>query len=137
MTAANAERVALVTGAARGQGLAIVERLRQIDLGSLELGIEGRQHFERAMQLRQDMVNPRLGLAELQVMSGEYQNALDTTEGILSLHGRWSDWTSEDDQITLPALPTLHPAFLLRQPGAKKKAWADLMTLMRRLEPSP
>ncbi len=63
------------------------------------------------------------------------KSMLNTTEGILSLHGRWSDWTSEDGEITLPALPTLHPAFLLRQPAAKKKAWADLMTLIKRLEP--
>jgi uracil-DNA glycosylase len=34
----------------------------------------------------------------------------------------------------LPALPTLHPAFLLRQPAAKKKAWLDLLTLTERLD---
>ena len=34
----------------------------------------------------------------------------------------------------LPALPTLHPAFLLRQPGAKKRAWQDLLTLTERLD---
>ena len=32
----------------------------------------------------------------------------------------------------MQAMPTLHPAFLLRQPGAKKRAWADLLTLTER-----
>jgi DNA polymerase len=60
---------------------------------------------------------------------------LKREEGILSLHGRWLDWTSKDNSLTIPALPTLHPAFLLRQPAAKKKAWADLLTLKSRLDP--
>lgn len=62
------------------------------------------------------------------------KHLLKRTEGILSLRGRWFEWRSEDGQIELPALPTLHPAFLLRQPAAKKKAWEDLMTLTERLD---
>jgi uracil-DNA glycosylase len=31
-------------------------------------------------------------------------------------------------------MPTLHPAFLLRQPAAKKRAWADLLILSERLD---
>jgi DNA polymerase len=59
---------------------------------------------------------------------------LKKDEGILSLRGRWFEWTSEDGALELPALPTLHPAFLLRQPGAKKRAWQDLLTLAERLD---
>jgi DNA polymerase len=55
-------------------------------------------------------------------------------EGILSLRGRWHEWRSADGTLELPALPTLHPAFLLRQPAAKKRAWADLLTLTERLD---
>ena len=55
-------------------------------------------------------------------------------EGILSLRGRWMDWKSADGSLELPALPTLHPTFLLRQPGAKKHAWSDLLTLTERLD---
>lgn len=62
------------------------------------------------------------------------KHMLQRTEGILTLHGRWFEWRSSDGQIELPALPTLHPAFLLRQPAAKKKAWEDLMTLTERLD---
>jgi len=59
---------------------------------------------------------------------------LKRDEGILSMRGRWFDWRAEEGGLTLPAMPTLHPAFLLRQPGAKKKAWTDLLALTRRLE---
>jgi len=76
------------------------------------------------------LVRPRLLL-----LSGgaAAKSVLQRAEGILSLRGRWLDWRSADGAQTLPALPTLHPAFLLRQPAAKKKAWADLLTLTERL----
>jgi DNA polymerase len=32
-----------------------------------------------------------------------------------------------------PALPMFHPAYLLRNPGAKREAWADLLALQARL----
>lgn len=59
---------------------------------------------------------------------------LKKDEGILSLRGRWFEWRSADGALELPAMPTLHPAFLLRQPAAKKRAWADLLTLVERLD---
>ncbi len=59
---------------------------------------------------------------------------LQRPEGILALRGRWFDWSSADGAVTLPTLPTLHPAFLLRQPAAKKRAWADLLMLSERLD---
>jgi DNA polymerase len=65
------------------------------------------------------------------------KHVLKTSDGILSLRGRWFEWKSEDGALELPALPTLHPAFLLRQPAAKKKAWEDLMSLAERLDRPP
>lgn len=59
---------------------------------------------------------------------------LKKDQGILSMRGRWHEWRSTDGALELPALPTLHPAFLLRQPPAKKQAWADLLTLTERLD---
>ena len=59
---------------------------------------------------------------------------LKKDEGILSLRGRWFEWRASDGNLELPALPTLHPAFLLRQPAAKKRAWSDLLTLTERLD---
>lgn len=82
---------------------------------------------ERAIAL----VQPRLLLC----VGGPSSKAmLKREEGILSLRGRWIEWRSSDGQIELPALATLHPAFLLRQPAAKKMAWADLLTLSERLD---
>ncbi|MDP1632135.1 MAG: uracil-DNA glycosylase [Caulobacter sp.] len=82
--------------------------------------------LERAIQL----VKPRMLLL---VGGASAKSVLKREEGILSLHGRWFEWHGEDGAV-LPALPTLHPAFLLRQPAAKKKAWADLLTLTERLD---
>lgn len=62
------------------------------------------------------------------------KSLLRKDEGILSLRGRWFEWRSNDGTLELPAMPTLHPAFLLRQPGAKKRAWSDLLTLTERLD---
>ena len=83
--------------------------------------------LERAIAL----VQPRLLLL---VGGASAKSVLQKAEGILSLRGRWFDWTSSDGSLTRPALPTLHPAFLLRQPMAKKKAWQDLSTLAERLD---
>jgi DNA polymerase len=83
--------------------------------------------LERAIAL----VSPKLLLL---AGGAAAKSVLQRSEGILSLRGRWFDWRSSDETMSLPALPTLHPAFLLRQPAAKKKAWADLLTLTERLD---
>ena len=83
--------------------------------------------LERAIAL----VNPKL----LLLVGGASAKAmLKTNDGILGLHGRWFEWRSSDGALEIPALPTLHPAFLLRQPAAKKKSWEDLLTLVERLD---
>ena len=58
---------------------------------------------------------------------------LKTEDGILSLRGQWRDWRPSEGGETYPALPMLHPAFLLRQPQAKARAWQDLLSLSARL----
>jgi DNA polymerase len=83
--------------------------------------------LERAIAL----VKPR---ALLLVGGAAAKSVLNKDEGILSLRGRWFEWRPADGSMELPALPTLHPAFLLRQPGAKKRAWQDLLTLAERLD---
>jgi uracil-DNA glycosylase len=77
------------------------------------------------------LVLPRMLLL---VGGASAKSLLKRDEGILSLRGRWFEWKSVDGSVELPAMPTLHPAFLLRQPGAKKKAWQDLLTLTERLD---
>jgi len=77
------------------------------------------------------LVAPRVLLL---VGGASAKSVLQRGEGILTLRGRWFDWRSADGALDIPALPTLHPAFLLRQPVAKKKAWQDLLTLVERLD---
>lgn len=47
--------------------------------------------------------------------------------GITRLRGQWTEAQG------LPALPMFHPAYLLRNPAAKREAWADLLALRARL----
>lgn len=48
--------------------------------------------------------------------------------GILRLRGQWVQ------AFGRPALPMTHPSYLLRNPTAKREAWADLLSLQARLE---
>lgn len=50
-------------------------------------------------------------------------------DGILKQRGKWLDYHDPSHDLSLPALPMLHPAYLLRQPRAKREAWADCLTL--------
>ncbi|HEY5105525.1 MAG TPA: uracil-DNA glycosylase [Caulobacteraceae bacterium] len=77
------------------------------------------------------LVRPRVLLL---VGGAAAKSVLGQSTGILSLRGRWFEWRSDDQEVQAPAMPTLHPAFLLRQPAAKKLAWSDLLTLAERLD---
>ena len=60
---------------------------------------------------------------------------LRSREGITRLRGRWHEVAPRGDGgAPWPALATLHPAYLLRNPAAKKDAWHDLLLLRRRLD---
>lgn len=50
---------------------------------------------------------------------------LNTDTGIMRLRGRWLQYNG------IPVMPTYHPAFLLRQEGAKREAWMDLQMVMK------
>ncbi len=53
--------------------------------------------------------------------------ALLNQKGILRLRGTWAT------ALGKPVLPMTHPAYLLRNPAAKREAWADLLSLKARL----
>lgn len=59
------------------------------------------------------------------------QRLLGRSDGILKLRGKWYDYDAGGK--TIPLLATLHPAYLLRQPGQKRLAWRDLLTLKERI----
>ncbi|MEQ8434172.1 MAG: uracil-DNA glycosylase [Oceanicaulis sp.] len=59
------------------------------------------------------------------------QTLLRQRAGITQLRGKWADVKA--GEATIPALATFHPAFLIRRPQEKAKAWADLLSLKARL----
>lgn len=56
---------------------------------------------------------------------------LGRTEGITRLRGRWLAYPL--GEVEIPVLPMFHPAYLLRQPAAKRQAWQDLLRLREKL----
>jgi DNA polymerase len=60
------------------------------------------------------------------------KSLLRAKDGITRLRGRWHDLPT--DLGPLPALPTWHPAYLLRNPAAKRESWADLVLLRRTID---
>ncbi len=63
------------------------------------------------------------------VALGRYaaQTLLRTSTPISRLRGRWHNY----ENIVL--MPTFHPAYLLRNPGAKRAVWTDLKQVMSKL----
>lgn len=63
------------------------------------------------------------------------QSLLNEAAGITRLRGRWIDFQTRNEAggLSIPALPTFHPAFLLRQPAQKKQVWQDLRAIRARL----
>lgn len=58
---------------------------------------------------------------------------LHTKTGIMRLRG--SEHTFETPRgASIPMIPTLHPAYLLRRPQDKSRAWRDLMLVEQRLK---
>ncbi len=55
------------------------------------------------------------------------QALLGVKEGIMKTRGRWFSYATGTRDIR--ALPTLHPAYLLRQPLAKRLAWRDFLAV--------
>jgi uracil-DNA glycosylase family 4 len=55
------------------------------------------------------------------------KQVLATDQGIMKLRGKWKDY--EAGGRTIRTLATLHPAFLLRNPAAKRMAWRDFLTV--------
>jgi DNA polymerase len=49
--------------------------------------------------------------------------------GIRRLRGRWQSLDVPGMAGPVPALPTYHPAYLLRTPAAKRESWHDLIAL--------
>jgi DNA polymerase len=71
------------------------------------------------LQRQIEMVRPRLILAVGRIAA---QSLLQTTTPVGRLRGRVHDYGAAG----LPLVVTYHPAYLLRSPGQKRRAWDDL-----------
>jgi DNA polymerase len=60
------------------------------------------------------------------------RHVVGVTDGIMKLRGRWMEYRVGDKMV--PLMPTLHPAYLLRQPGHKKLAWRDLQAVRDKMQ---
>jgi len=60
------------------------------------------------------------------------RHVVGLSEGIMKLRGRWLDYRVGGRMV--PLMPTLHPAYLLRQPAHKKLAWRDLQAIATKME---
>ncbi len=78
----------------------------------------------RTIELVQPEIIVCLGATPAQRLTGR-------TQGILKLRGNWLEY--ELGARRIPLLPTLHPAYLLRQPVQKRLAWRDFLSLKLRL----
>jgi len=65
---------------------------------------------------------------KLMLTAGKFatQAMLGTEDGIMRLRGRKLRFTQEGLPAPIPCIPLLHPAYLLRRPEDKAKAWDDL-----------
>ncbi len=75
------------------------------------------------------LVRPKI----LLLLGGSAVSALmHTNEGITRCRGRWMEYA--DGDLSLPAMASFHPAFLLRTPAQKKMSWRDFLALRQRLD---
>ena len=79
-----------------------------------------------------ELVNPRV-IVLLGAVAARH--VMGITDGIMRSRGRWMEYRVGDR--TAPIMPTLHPAYLLRQPAHKKLAWRDLQALAEKIEQLP
>lgn len=60
---------------------------------------------------------------------------LDTDTGITTLRGEFHKYALAQQDTHVPVvMPTYHPAYLLRNPNAKKDVWADMQQVMTYLD---
>jgi uracil-DNA glycosylase family 4 len=80
------------------------------------------------IQRQIELVNPKI-----LVCLGKPSTAalLGVTDGIRRTRGRWLAYRNGDQEIR--AMPTFHPAYLLRSPLEKRFAWKDFLAIKKAL----
>lgn len=85
-----------------------------------------RPFIERQIELCNPRVLVTLGGPSSKVI-------LHAQEGIMRLRGKWQVHRTAGG-VDIPAMPTLHPAYLLRNPAHKKLAWRDFLEIKAKLK---
>lgn len=91
---------------------------------------QNRDPSPQEIAMMRPFVLRHIALAEpevLVIMGNISAQCLLGKRGITRLRGLWADVGG------VQALPMFHPAYLLRNPAAKREAWADLLSLKHRL----
>lgn len=83
-----------------------------------------RPFLERQIRL----VEPKVILA---LGGAAAKSLLGVSEGIMRLRGKWKQ--IEVEGLAVPLMASLHPAYLLRTPAAKRLAWRDLLSVREAL----
>lgn len=78
-----------------------------------------RSLFERQLALVEPSVIVALGATAVQGLLG--------ASGIMRLRGNWKLYKG------IAVMPTFHPAYLLRNPAAKRDVWSDLQAVLRHM----
>ncbi len=84
-----------------------------------------RPFIERQIELVGPKVLVTLGNASSKAL-------LKTQTGIMRLRGSWRPYETASGR-EIPLMPTLHPAYLLRNPAHKKLAWRDFLDIKAKL----
>jgi DNA polymerase len=84
-----------------------------------------RPFIERQIELADPKVLVSLGGPSAKVLAG-------AVEGIMKLRGSWRIHRTAGGK-EIPLMPTLHPAYLLRNPAHKRLAWRDLLEVKAKL----
>jgi DNA polymerase len=84
-----------------------------------------RPFIERQIELAAPKVLVALGSPSAKLLLG-------TTEGIMRLRGNWRVHTTPSG-TAIPIMPTLHPAYLLRNPAHKRLVWRDFLEVKAKL----
>lgn len=83
---------------------------------------------ERYLLRQIQLLQPRLIIAVGRIAA---QNLLRTDASLARLRGRAHAFRAGDAQAEMPVVVSYHPAYLLRSPKEKRKAWQDLQLAMQ------
>jgi DNA polymerase len=75
-----------------------------------------------------ELIQPKIIVA---LGSTALRALLDVQLGITKMRGHW--YTFRD----IPIMPTFHPAYLLRNPAAKKEVWQDMQAVLEKMGRKP